>query len=132
MTDSHIKSLAIYHEYRETTLKSTGEWLLREPRLQEWMARESPLAFITGGPGTGKSYLSCITISKTKACYPEDDFVSHLVSVAHFYVKEHDQDLQDLRNILKSLAWQIARVDPAFQCHAVASCEHPKRQSPLG
>lgn len=46
--------------------------------------------------------------------YPQDTVHPNRVSVGFFYVKEHDQDLQDLANLLKSIAYQIASVDAVF------------------
>ncbi|KAK4235653.1 hypothetical protein C8A03DRAFT_36499, partial [Achaetomium macrosporum] len=126
MTDAYRKSLAIYHEYRETALKSSGEWLLAEPGFLSWLSRKSRTLFIRGGPGTGKSYLSSISITKAKTTYPSDDSDRHRTSVAYFYIKEHDQDLLHLTNILKSLAYQICQSDSAFHSHAVQVLSKPE------
>ncbi|KAK3311713.1 uncharacterized protein B0T15DRAFT_83503 [Chaetomium strumarium] len=126
MTDTHRKSLAIDHEYRETALKSSGEWLLAEPAFLDWLDRKLRTLFIRGGPGTGKSYLSSISITKAKTTYPSDDFERHSTSVAYFYIKEHDQDLLHLANMLKSLAYQISQSDSAFRSHAIQVLSKPE------
>jgi hypothetical protein len=51
--------------------------------------------------------------------YPQDPTHPSRVSVGYFYIKEHDQHLQDLNNILKSIALQISAVDSVFRNHAV-------------
>jgi hypothetical protein len=126
-TPAFVKNLALYSEYSEDVLDGSREWLLGEAKFQDWMDRKSPLLWVTGGPGTGKSYLSTITISKLQTIYPQDPTHPNRVSVGFFYVKEHDQDLKDLGNILKSIAYQIACVDPVFMSHVVSVLSKPER-----
>ena len=64
-------------------------------------------------------------ISKLKSTYPQDAAHPNRISVAYFYVKEHDQELQDLGNLLKSIAYQIVQVDAIFQSHAVSVLSKP-------
>jgi tetratricopeptide (TPR) repeat protein len=120
ITDGHKKSLAIYHEYRESTVQRTGRWLLDDPQLQAWLQNQYPLIRINGGPGTGKSYLSSILVNHVKCDLDGSN------PVAYFYVKEHDQDLQDLGDILKSLAYQLAQGDADFEKHTVAMLNDPE------
>jgi hypothetical protein len=122
---ARLKNLALYSEYAEDALQSSGEWLMAEQTFQNWMRQKSPILWIAGGPGTGKSYLSAITISKLIQTYPQDPTHPNRVSVSYFYVKEHDQDLQDLSNLLKSIAYQIASVDSVFQGRAVNILSKP-------
>lgn len=126
LTAAHSKNVALYNEYAESTLKMSGEWLLAEEKFQDWMNRKTPLLWVAGGPGTGKSYLSSITISKLKSSFPQDSTHPSRISVAYFYVKEHDQELQSLANLLKSIAYQIAQVDAVFQNHAVSVLAKPE------
>jgi DNA replication protein DnaC len=105
LTTASKKSRALFNEYEEKALESSGAWLLADPQLQSWLDRKSPLLWVSGGPGTGKSFLSSITISKLHTIYPQDPLHPNRMSVAYFYVKEHDQELKAFGNILKSLAY---------------------------
>ena len=125
-TPARLKNVALYSEYTEDALKSSGQWLLDEEKFQDWMERKSLILWVAGGPGTGKSYLSAITVSKLNRTYPQDAAHPNRVSVGYFYVKEHDQDLQDLANLLKSIAYQIASVDAVFQGHALKVLSKPE------
>ena len=126
ITPAQVKNLTLYSEYSDDALKNSGEWLLSEEKFQSWMDRKSPLLWVSGGPGTGKSYLSAITVSQIRKIYPQDPTHPNRVSAGFFYVKEHDQDLQDLTNLLKSIAYQITRVDLVFQSHAVSVLSKPE------
>ncbi|KAH0566498.1 hypothetical protein GP486_000116 [Trichoglossum hirsutum] len=117
-TPAHAKNCALFGEYSEDVLQNSGEWLLAEPAFQEWIDRKCPLLWVTGGPGTGKSFLSTVMISKLRVMYPQDPTRA---SVGYFYIKEHDQHLQDLSNILKSITLQIAAVDSVFRSHAIST-----------
>lgn len=120
-TPARLKNLALYTEYTEDMLQSSGEWLLTEQRFKDWLERKSPILWVAGGPGTGKSYLSAAMISKLRQNYFQNN-----ASVGFFYIKEDDQDLQDLSNILKSIAYQIASVDSLFQAHVLKAVSRPE------
>ena len=123
---ARLKNLALYSEYAEDALKSSGEWLLMEAKFQDWMKQKPSIVWIAGGPGTGKSYLSAIAISKLNDTYPQDSAHPNRFSVGYFYVKEHDQDLQDLTKLLKTIAYQIASVDSVFQAHVINVLSKPE------
>jgi hypothetical protein len=43
LTTALKKSRALFNEYEEKTLESSGAWLLADPQLQSWLDRKSPL-----------------------------------------------------------------------------------------
>lgn len=125
-TPAFEKNIAIYFEYSETTLKSSGDWLMAESALQRWLNRESPFLFVQGLPGTGKSHLSTVTIKKLNLTYPQgmaNDGTA--VSVAYFYVKEYEQDLRSLGNMVKSICYQLAAMDADFRAHILDVLKQP-------
>ena len=123
---ARLKNLALYSEYVEDVLESSGEWLLGEAKFQDWTTQKSSLLWVAGGPGTGKSYLSAIAISKLKDTYPQDSAHPSRLSIGYFYIKEHDQDLQDLTNLLKTIAYQIANVDAIFRGRVLTMLSKPE------
>jgi hypothetical protein len=128
---ARLKNFALYSEYTEDVLKRSGEWLLEEEKFQDWMERKSLILWIAGGPGTGKSYLSAYNDIQVEPHLSAGSGTSKSSFSGLFYVKEHDQDLQDLANLLKSIAYQIASVDAVFQGHAIKVLPKPEgnRQS---
>lgn len=125
LTSGHKKSVAIYNEYSETTIKKSGEWLLLEENVTRWIDHSVPLLWVSGGPGTGKSCLSSKLISKLRNTYPQDPAHPNRTSVAYFYIKEHDQDLQNLSTMLKSLSYQITQVDSVYRNYALGVLSRP-------
>jgi hypothetical protein len=125
LTQAHLESRKLYFKYEEETLASTGAWLLREREFKRWKDGRGRFLWVKGGPGTGKSFLSSVTISHLKSIYTQalDDPCS--VSLAYFYIKKYDERLQDLDNILRSLVYQITQVDSLFRSHAVNILRKP-------
>jgi hypothetical protein len=103
LTPAYKKNITIYNEYTETTVENTGDWLLSEGNVKNWIKGELPLLWVFGGPGTGKSCLSSILITTLRDKYPQDPRRPSRTAVAYFYFKEYDDDLRDLLAILKSL-----------------------------
>ena len=116
------KSYAIYGEYASQLLQGSGEWLASEQPYSNWVTGNIPLLWVSGGPGTGKSYLSTMTIERLKRLYPQDASYFNNTSIAYFFIKEDDQEMRILNDILKRIAFQIALVDPVFWKHALRAC----------
>jgi len=122
-TDAVRKTLERHAQHCESILESTGEWLLTDQIFQKWISRDMPFLWVTGGPGTGKSCLAAITMTALRTTYARNESSAlngSSVSIAAFYVKEDDQELRSLENILKTVAHQIAQTDTAFGSHALA------------
>lgn len=102
----------IFTECNANIVPGSGMWIQDEPLFDAWMERDAPVLWIFGGPGAGKSYLATRIITDLRQRYPQDVEHPSAVSVAYFYCKEDDQHLHDLNTILKSLAFQVALVDP--------------------
>jgi AAA ATPase-like protein len=112
-TSSYTSVVGVYEEYNESTVKDSGNWLFQESAYTSWLNQSQnakPLLFVTGPPGTGKSFLSTFTISRIKERY---------MSTAYFYVKASDSASQDLCTLLKTLAYQLALNDFEFRKHSV-------------
>ena len=120
------KSYAIYGEYASQLLLGSGDWLTSEKPYSSWINGDFPFLWVSGGPGTGKSYLSTMTIERLKGLYPQDSSYSSNTSVAYFFIKEDDQELRNLNDIFKRIAHQITLVDPAYRQHALRACSTPE------
>jgi hypothetical protein len=111
----------IFSECKASLVQGTANWIQEEPLFKDWMEGRAPILWVFGGPGTGKSFLATRIISDLKLKYPQDPQTPSHTTVAYFYVKEDDQHLHDLSSILKSIALQIANVDPIFKKQVWAS-----------
>jgi hypothetical protein len=93
----------------------TGLWIAEEPMFQAWEQERAPILWIFGKPGSGKSFLAARTIEILKSKYPQHPEHPSLTSVSYVYIKDDNPDLQDLNQLLKTIAAQIARVNPRYQ-----------------
>ena len=118
--------LELFAEFRKRLLTGTGTWLGKETLFNSWSEQDVPILWIFGGPGSGKSHLSTWVINHLEKLYAQDQGIPN-VAVAFFYVRDNEAQLRDANTILKSLAWQIAHVDPAFKKHAAQVCKFKKR-----
>jgi Cdc6-like AAA superfamily ATPase len=129
LTPAYETNITIYTEYVETTMKNSGQWLFAENSFDQWLNRKAALLSVSGGPGMGKSCLASVAITKLITVYPQDADHPNRTSVAYFFVKENDQALQTISNMLKTLAYQIADVDPLFRSHAIATVSTPDKST---
>lgn len=121
------RTLELFEEFRSKLLKGTGTWLQKEVLFTAWTEQKIPILWVFGGPGSGKSHLSTLTIEHLFGLYGDDHVQPGGVSIAYFYIKENEQQLRDPNTILKILAWQIAERDAAFKRHAVDVCSSKKK-----
>lgn len=119
-------------------LENSGEWPVRDnSKFNSWIGGENPILFVTGRPGAGKSYLATKTVLYLYERFPQDADVSYsgqsqggrkdpnlcnVISVGYFHAHDSFQQASGRGTFLKSLAFQIAAVDPLFRKHVVQSC----------
>ncbi|MCJ1465605.1 hypothetical protein MMC07_004224 [Pseudocyphellaria aurata] len=117
----------IHERVLKQRLEPSGEWIKEEPLFQNWRAKETPVLWILGNPGSGKSYLSSRIISYLRELYPQDSKHPSRVSVGYFYVKEDNQYLRSLATILKSLAFQVQGNDSVYKNYVANVCNSPEK-----
>ena len=101
-------------------LPGTGEWIHNESNLQAWMRKETPILWLHGGPGAGKSFLASYIIQHLTQLYPQGVQDSRRVSIPFWFFKDYDRELQSISNALKSLAYQICLNDPVYTKHCMS------------
>lgn len=88
----------------------TGQWLIDSPEMRTWIAQRNSKLWLYGIPGAGKTVLAGAVVDEAlKLATP-------LVGVAYFYCDYKSGLSRDLRNILASLAGQLAtQSKPCFE-----------------
>jgi hypothetical protein len=129
LTTAYPSNIALYSEYVENTMKNSGQWLFAEKHFDDWLNRKVPVVSISGGPGIGKSSLASVAITKLISLYPQNPEYPNRTSVAYFFFKENTEALLNINNLLKTLAYQIADVDPVFRSHVVALLSTPDKST---
>ena len=105
----------------ERLTKGTGRWISEDIILQHWEKGQSPILWVFGKPGVGKSMLAASTIEMLQDKYPQHSHIPSLTSVGYVSFKENNPALRDLTNLLKALALQIATSNERFKKHVITN-----------
>ncbi|KAK6354148.1 hypothetical protein TWF730_008564 [Orbilia blumenaviensis] len=95
-------------------LPGTGSWLLSEPLINKWIDGETPLLFLSGGPGTGKSYLSSFLIKHLRDTKSKN---LDTPSVGYFFFKGDTDSRTDFVISLKTMAYQLTISDKVYSSY---------------
>lgn len=108
-----------YNKLNKARVPGTGDWVRNEDIFQGWLSGDTPIIFVSGNPGAGKSYLSTNIISllheKDTQCVQS----TSLISVGYFFFKDDNPDTRSIHLALRDLAFQISKSDPAYKKHIV-------------
>lgn len=103
-------------------LPNSGSWIVSEPEFVKCVERKQPVLFICGGPGAGKSFLSCSIIQYLRDQFPQGVGDSSRQSICYFFCKADTPKLKDLNVLLRTVAYQITKNDETFAKYAVSYC----------
>lgn len=117
---------AKYADNLDRLTKGTGLWITDEAMFRAWEQEKAPILWIFGKPGTGKTFLATRIIDVLKNKYPQHVEHASLTSISYFYIKE-DPDLQDMNQILKTIAAQITKVESRYQKFAAHIIKDPDK-----
>jgi hypothetical protein len=104
-----------YDRISKTRVPGTGDWVLKENIFKSWVEQGTPIIFVSGTPGAGKSYLTASMIAFLK-----DQFAPHndtQVSTAYFFFKDNNPDTRSVHQALRDLAYQICITNATYQKH---------------
>lgn len=97
-------------------LNGSATWLFDEPAFRGWISALTPqILWISGAPGSGKSYLSTFAIEQL---LKDENGV-----VAYYYFHDNNPDTQSVFKALSAIVFQIARVDEVYCVRAAAACK---------
>lgn len=97
-----------YSFFRDQWADGTSDWLLHEKLYLKWAQptdSTSHILWLSGGPAAGKSVLSSFVINH---------LVEHGHCCQYFFVRFGNQKKRNLSFLLRSLAYQLGKVDPVI------------------
>ncbi|KAL4958739.1 NACHT and TPR domain protein [Aspergillus stella-maris] len=119
-----------YDKINKSRVPGTGDWIRTEDIFKQWLSRDTPIIFVSGNPGAGKSYLSTNIINFLRDQHPQHGQSMLSVSVGYFFFKDDNPDTRSFHQALRDLAYQISKNDPVYQKH-LATIEEYERLSTL-
>ncbi|KAI9680348.1 MAG: hypothetical protein M1829_001234 [Trizodia sp. TS-e1964] len=109
----------------EDILEGSCKWIHQEPAFIDWKNLVKPLLFLSGLPGSGKSYLSYHILQHLEGLYPQRVQDPSRISVAYFFCKDYNPNLRSFNTLLRTVAYQITKNDPVYAKHVAAICSFP-------
>lgn len=122
-----VRNRVIHNSLKSNRAKQSGSWIIKDRLFQSWAQRSSPILWLSGGPGIGKSSLTSYIIEFLKQQSYEPTGNSPRTSLAFFYFQEADRELRSFATALRTIACDIADGDPPFFRHLYKACT----ESPL-
>jgi hypothetical protein len=120
---------AVYQKAKaERKAVGTGNWILEEPLLKQWFAREIAILVVAGGRGTGKTFLATRIVEELETRFDSAnrDLSS---SYAYFFCKRNPTQLSSIPSMLKSLASQICELDKVYTTYLDTPARRNRVQS---
>lgn len=103
-----------FEKINKARVPGTGDWVHREDVFQSWINKETPVIFVSGNPGSGKSFLAANMISFLNRLPPVLQG-NPLVSIGYFFFKGDKPQTRSFHQALRDLAFQISKNDPEYR-----------------
>jgi hypothetical protein len=100
-------------------LKDSYRWILENPEFQQWRsAQQSPLLWIRGDPGKGKTMLLCGIINELNKSTVETALLFH------FFCQATDSRINNATAVLRGLIYILIDQQPSLVSHIQKKYDH--------
>lgn len=105
----------------------SGDWIRAEETLTAWVdPDEQPLLWISGNPGSGKSFLTYNIINYIHELAQNDSSeVPDDASVAYFFFRDNDAKTQSVQQALHDMAYQLTQNSPVYAKYLASQSHSP-------
>ncbi|KAI9675313.1 MAG: hypothetical protein M1817_001216 [Caeruleum heppii] len=118
-----VNPIDTFTDISKKRVPETGDWIRTEPLFLTWMKRDNPILWISGIPGSGKSFLSGNIVMYLEEQQPQGVQHPSHTSVAYYFFKDSDPQTRSVHQALRDLAHQISSNDPVYEKHVVSQCQ---------
>ncbi|KAF7596498.1 hypothetical protein BBP40_001370 [Aspergillus hancockii] len=118
----------IYRNYLRQRVKGTGEWIFEEEKYVGWENGQSklPILAISGGEGSGKSFLASTIINHLNQ-HKTTEGSDRRISTGFYFLegnsREELKDATNLETVAKSLVWQFSQAERIYLKSVAQICE---------
>jgi len=89
-TTENVGFVDLFCQVKSACLANTGSWLHQVPQFQAWMSKSTPLLWIHGPPGFGKTFLAASIIASLRTLN-KNDAIGHTTLVGHAFFSRSQQ-----------------------------------------
>jgi outer membrane murein-binding lipoprotein Lpp len=112
-----------YYSIAKKRLPGSGDWIREEPQFEAWLQRKNSILWISGIPGSGKSFLAGNIIAYLKEQDPHEVANPSQTSVAYFFFKDSDPQTRSIHQALRDVAYQIYQNDQTYAQYLHYYCQ---------
>ncbi|KAL2890440.1 Nacht and tpr domain protein [Ceratocystis lukuohia] len=91
----------------------TGDWLVQDSSFQAWFKGETQILWLSGSPGTGKSYIAARVISWiNEQLFKLEE--SSMDSLAYFFFRDNRPETRSVHQAIRDISHQLAEDDDLY------------------
>jgi Cdc6-like AAA superfamily ATPase len=105
-----------------TRVDGTCEWILQNESYRSWVHGETPLLWISGGPGKGKTMLSIFLTEDQRITQQSEG-----TELIFYFCSHQDKNRNSGISILRGLLYQIIRKRQNLAKHVLPCFETPEK-----
>ena len=121
----------IFEKIKRESLRDSGLWIIKEPTFKSWSQHKTPLLWIYGPPGVGKTFISCSIIEYLQQLYSYRFQETSQVCIAYFFCRRDMEDLRSFSTLLRTVAHQIASQDAVYATYIQNLANFSSEQSSI-
>ena len=111
---------AIFRAKQQESVPGFGDWIRSEKHFVDWKRSKSSLLFVSGVPGSGKSFLAHNITSYLHETAKDSGSSLPGHNVACFFFQETVQKTRSVHQALRDISFQLLQVDTAYAKHVTA------------
>lgn len=111
-----------YDDIVKKMAAGTGDWILHEFEFTAWLERPLPVLYISGIPGSGKSFMTSRVITFLREQYPRVAQESSHTSVAYFFFSDSHPSTRSFYQALCDVSFQISQRDKLYAKYLSSQC----------
>ena len=110
LTDARIDRQGLIHT-KGDRVRGTCEWIRADAVYQDWLEGDSPMVWISGGPGRGKTMLSIFLTAELETNPPPN------AQLMYYFCTAADENRSSATCVLRSLLYQLLALYPHHAAH---------------
>jgi Cdc6-like AAA superfamily ATPase len=106
-----------FDEIRREHIEHSGDWICAEDAYINWSGSEAPILWVSGMPGSGKSFLAYTIITHLRAKFANEEGTAGRTSVGFTFFRDNKNQTRSLEQALRDIAFQLAQTDELYAKH---------------